>query len=266
MLSIVRGRGSMSLVAILVIGAVSFLTPRANAASINYGNFPAGPGVTFIAVTESSGTDAIPLFGPPDAFLIGLDFDPTSFVSSANNGAADITDGQLNSTIQGTVIDSNNHVAINTINIFESGDFTLVGTGTSTTQVTGALSIFAKVTEVDGVTLANPVTTFANASFAANLVANPGAAQFWSIGLSVDLNAFLTSQSVPYSNGATRVEIALDNTLLSISEPSTIAHITKKEFVIDLDTSTEGVIPEPGTAALAMMIIGGLTLRRKRAA
>lgn len=264
MLNSVSGRGSTSWIAVLVISTVAFLSTGANAASINYGNFPAGPGVTFIAVTESSGTDTIPLFGPPDPFLIGLDFDPTSFVSSANNGGADITDGQLNSTIQGLVVDSNNHVAINTINIFESGDFTLAGTGTSTTQVTAAASISAKITEVDGVTLANPVTTFANASVTFNLAANPGAVQPWSIGLSIDLNAFLSSESVPYSNGATRVEIAVDDTLLSISQPSTIAHITKKEFVIDLETSTEGVIPEPGTAALAMVVLSGLTLRRKR--
>src|SRR5438270_709188 len=77
--------------------AVLAAGPAAHAATINYGDFPVPPaGITFQQVTESSGTDPVPLYGPPTPFVVGLDFDPTSFVSSSTNGAADITDGQLN--------------------------------------------------------------------------------------------------------------------------------------------------------------------------
>src|SRR5215213_11044438 len=80
--------------------ALTLISISAQAATINYGNFgPVPPGVSFISVAESSGTDAVPLYGPPTSFSVGLDFDPANFVASATNGAADITDGQLNFTI-----------------------------------------------------------------------------------------------------------------------------------------------------------------------
>lgn len=69
-------------------------------ASINYGNFgPIPPRVSFLGVEESSGTDAVPLYGPPTPFPVGLDFNPASFVASSAGGGADITDGQLNFTV-----------------------------------------------------------------------------------------------------------------------------------------------------------------------
>ena len=49
----------------------------ASAASISYGNFgPVPPATSFLDVEESSGTDTVPLYGPPTPFTTGLDFDP----------------------------------------------------------------------------------------------------------------------------------------------------------------------------------------------
>jgi hypothetical protein len=51
----------------LAILVGSFVSTDARAALINYGDSPLiAPGVTFLGVTESSGTDALPLYGTPD--------------------------------------------------------------------------------------------------------------------------------------------------------------------------------------------------------
>ena len=65
---------ALATVAVLAIG------PGAHAALINYGDFPVpSAGIVFQQVTESSGTDPVPLYGPPTPFVVGLDFDPTVF-------------------------------------------------------------------------------------------------------------------------------------------------------------------------------------------
>src|SRR4029077_1924023 len=93
------------------------------------------PGVTFIGVTESSGTDPVPLYGPPTPFSVGLDFDPMNFVATATGGASDVTDGQLNLTIRGDSNGSLGFIAINQLNLSEAGDYTLAGVGTPATSV-----------------------------------------------------------------------------------------------------------------------------------
>src|SRR5262245_38339561 len=74
---------------------VALLSRLASGATINYGNFgPVPPGVTFLSVEESSGTDPVPLYGPPTPFATGLDFNPTNYVATSSGGGADLTDGQ----------------------------------------------------------------------------------------------------------------------------------------------------------------------------
>src|SRR3954452_7091132 len=91
-----RHGGAVRLLAI-ALAAVVFAAPSVRAAVINYGNSgDIPPGITFTNVMESSGTDPVPLYGPPSYFTTGMDFDPPSFVASATDGAGDITDGQLN--------------------------------------------------------------------------------------------------------------------------------------------------------------------------
>ena len=135
-----------------VIVALLLVATTARAATINYGNFgPIAPGVSFLAVTESSGTDPVPLYGAPDPFVVGLDFDPTSFVATAAGGGPDITDGQLNFTVMGNTAPGGPMVAIDSISLSERGDYNLVGVGTAATQVfAGANIVSAKVTQIDG--------------------------------------------------------------------------------------------------------------------
>ena len=203
---------------IVVVVASNLLSATADAASINYGNFgPIPPGVTFIDVTDRSGTDAVPLYGPPTPFVTGLDFDPVGYVSSATGGSEDTTDGQVNFTLVGDITPPSG-VAIASVGLFEAGDFTLLGVGTVATQAIAGASVRITVTEVDGAAIAPLSLTPVNASVGFNLVANPGVVQPWSLGATLNVDAGSTSAGVPFTLGATRLEVVIDNVLNTLSE------------------------------------------------
>jgi hypothetical protein len=166
-----------------------------------------------------------------------LDFNPTSFVSTANGGAADITDGQLNFSVAAPG-------GILGITLDERGDYTIAGVGTPATSVFAGAIILATVSEINGVAVAPINLVPVNGSIGFGL---PGAAiaQPWSLGLALNVASQLGPNQV-----ATKVDVAINNTLLAISEPGTIAFIAKKDFVIGVDA-----VPEPTTLAL-----GGLAL------
>jgi hypothetical protein len=229
------------------------------AASINYGDFgPVAPGIRFRGVTESSGTDAVPLFGPPTPFSVGLDFNPMSFVAFGGGGSSDLTDGQLNLGIEGNPL-----VGISSVSLFEAGDFTLFGSGTAASQVFAGANMRITVTQIDGVDVAPIILLPSNASVAFNLVANPGIVQPWSLGLSLDVSGQLTAMGIEFAAGATKLEVVIDNQLGALSQQSSIAAIAKKDFRIDV---TPTVVPEPGTAALFFSagIAGLFFLRRAK--
>jgi hypothetical protein len=215
-----------------------------NAASISYGDFgPVAPGVRFNDVTESSGTDAVPLYGAPTPFSVGLDFDPTSFVAFAGAGGLDLTDGQLNFDIKS----DSNLVGISGLNLSEAGDYTLFGNGTNATQALAGAIMRVTVTEIDGFAVA-PIDLFAsNASIAFNLISNSGVVQPWSLGLFLNIAAQLNSLGISFKAGATEVEVSIDNQLLASSEANTLAFIAKKDFRIDL---APNIIPEPTSTTL----------------
>jgi hypothetical protein len=237
---------------VLVLGASSLC----NAATISYGNFGPVDGVMFNDVEESSGTDPVPLYGPPDVFPIGMDFDPTSFVASASGGDEDITDGQLNFTVMGSGSGTNS-VAIGEIRFFEAGDYTLTGVGTNLTQVMAGLSARATVTQIDGVNVAPIDLTQSNASVGFNLAANAGIVRPWSLGLSIDVGAQLRALGRQFVVGATKVEVVVDNQLVALSQTDSLAFIAKKEFRVNIDRD---FIPEPSTFALLGIALCGCGL------
>lgn len=243
--------------AALALAFMAVLSPVAQAASISYGNFgPVAPGISFLDVVESSGTDPVPLYGAPTTFVTGLDFNPTSFVAYATSGGADITDGQMNFTVAG-----NPTVAIKSIGLTEGGDYTLVGTGTAASQVVAGAIFIVKVTEIDGVAVAPIDLTPVNASVAYDLVANPGIVQPWSLGVSIDVESQLTALNVPFTLGATKAEVVLNNSLVAISEPGSVAFIAKKDFVISV---VPEVVPEPATIGMAGLALCGVGLAGRR--
>ena len=253
----VRRSFCATLCLLAAVASINFASP-VRAASINYGDFVAGSGVSFLQVTESSGTDATPLYGPPTPFVVGLDFDPTpAFNATSSDGGADVTDGQLNYTVMGT------GVGIASIGLSEGGVYSLLGFGSGMTQVFAGASLQVTVTEIDGLAVAPISLGSANASVAYNLTANPGANQPWSIGLSVNVSAALTSRGISYMLGATKAQVVVDNALAAISQGSddsgTFASISKRDFDITIIP-----FPEPSSAVLATLALCGLGFRRRR--
>jgi len=226
---------------------VACFSPVAHAASINYGNFPVPPTSMALQVTESSGTDTVPLYGPPQPFPTGLNFNPAGFVASAVNGGADITDGQLNFTFMSPGLSS--------LSLFEAGDYSVVGIGTPATQVFAGAILRATVTQINGVNVAPIVLAPSSASVGFGLPPNQ-VVQPWSLGTTVNI-----AGQLPPGQRATKVDIAINNQLLALSQPGTIAFIAKKEFILNAHTN----VPEPATAALAGLALCGLGLvARKR--
>lgn len=249
--------------AALGLATLAVLAPLSQAASISYGNFgPVAPGISFLDVTESSATDTVPLYGAPVPYVTGLDFDPKTFVAFGVNGGGDITDGQMNFTIAGQVVNGN-VTSISSVSLSEAGDYTLVGTGTAATQVQAGAIMSVKITEIDGIAVTPINLAPVNASVAYNLIANSGLAQPWSVALMVDVEAQLNSLAIPFIVGATKAEVVLNNTLTAISEPSSIAFIAKKDFVIGV-VPDDGVIPEPSTLALAGLALCGIGVTSRR--
>jgi hypothetical protein len=229
----------------LGLGLMGLFAASAQAASINYGSFgPIAPGVTFIDVEESSGTDAVPLFGPPTPFAIGLDHNPTNFTASSTNGGADLTDGQYNFTVDSVV-------PITNLSVSERGDYTLVGAGGALTNVSAGAVLFATVTEINGLAVAPINLAPVNASVAFNVAANAGIVQPWSLGLGLNVGVA----------GATRIDVVINNALTASSQPGGIAFIAKKDFIVEV-----GAVPEPTSLGLASCVLGalGLVARRKR--
>ncbi len=247
-------RSRYVITSLATIAIITAYASRCSAGMISYGNFgPVPPGISFLNVTESSGTDPVPLFGPPTPFSIGLDFTPTSFVSTSNNGNLDVTDGQLNFTVAGS-----NAFPVNGVGLAESGDYTLFGAGTALTQAVAGAIIRAMVTEINGLPVAPFGVPTANASVSFNLAANPGIVQPWSLATFLPIN-------LPQGQRATKVDISIDNQLLTASESGTLSFIAKKDFRIDVGTNPP--VPEPGPMLVALIgstIFGAWTRRNRR--
>jgi len=251
-----------SICAVAVVLLTSFV---ARAATISYGNGPViPPGLQFVNIQESSSTDAVPLFGAPASYFpVGIDFNPVSFGASGTTGAGDFTDGQLNFGANGTFTPSVK-VAINQISVAESGDFTLFGTGTNATQVAAGASIHVTVTEIDGVALTLPIVlTPVSQSVPSNLIANPGTLQQWSLSATLNIAAQLTALAVPYTYGATKIDVVIDDNLLALSQANTGAFIAKKDFKINTVNNVV-IVPEPVQMSVLALGAAGFLVRRRR--
>jgi hypothetical protein len=229
----------------LLMALAALFSNIASAASISYGNVNVPPNSMALNVTESSGTDAVPLYGPPQAVVGGLDFDPLAYVAQAVGGGADLTDGQLNFTIMSP--------GLTAFNLSESGDYTLAGVGTAATQVIAGASVRATITEINGAAVAPIAVGPANASFADALPPQVVLAP-WSLGVGLNISGALGA-----GQRATKVEIVINNQLFAASEPGSAAFIAKKEFQVDWE-----IVPEPATMSLAGLALCGLAFAARK--
>lgn len=262
-----------------VLVAVGLIAGQSLAAMMNHGNFSA-TNVTFVAVTENTNritqagaVDPGLLFNAPTTVGDSLDFNPTFSSIASGAGSTTFTDGQLNFTI-----DANANAVVQSIGFTEVGDTTLIGAGTDATQTWVALAVIAQVTEIDNVAVSGLPQITAMGAFNPSsgdfkLVTDGAGLKIWSGGVpTININGWLTANSIPFVNGATKVEVALNNQLYAASEAGTTAAIFKKD--IDANTGVRIIIngggdpevPEPATVVLAgLAVVAGVVARRRLA-
>lgn len=251
-----------SVAAVLVTGLWSALASATLlAAPLNHGNF-FGATVDYLNVTETSNfpLNVEPKFGAPTITGDSLDFDPQGFSVTSIGGVPAFMDVQLNFTIMSHI-----NRAITNIRVDELGDFSLLGIGTANTAISYALSLASiKVFEIDHVPLASPLTLPSlSVSGSENLISSPGSGQSWSLSADYDVAQSLLNSGIPFNFGATKIEIALDNTLAALSESQSIAFVAKKD-VGGVSISVE-TIPEPSSLMmLAGFCLAGSAFRRQR--
>jgi hypothetical protein len=251
----IKSHFSQSLAALAL---VVFCTNLGFAAPINYldkSDIPPGS-VTFTQVTESSGTDPVPLYTEPTAVANNLVFTPGGFSSSSAGGGGDVTDGQLNFGLE-----AESGTALTNVKISEGGNYTLVGSGTDVSFVYAGLFMQVTIFEVDG-SLVSPIVVNVSEADDFNLVDHPGASKSWNQIANIDLLQALDDANQDYSLGVTKANVVLNDTLVSISEAGSVALVTKDSFVVEMTA----VVPEPTTALLAVLAFSsiGLIAGRRR--
>jgi hypothetical protein len=246
----------------IAIAAIIGMSLQAKAYfTTNYGNF-AGTTVTFVNVSETTITENNPLYRQPTVAANTLDFNPQGFGAFASGGGLDLTDGQLTLTIL-----ANNGSAIPTLNFWEAGDYSLIGSGTTNTYVDVTANYFINITKVDGVGI-TPINIMGTMSFnpvgtgTFTLPSNPGNGNLWNGMISVDINNALALANVPYLFGATEVQFNFDNVLTARSESGSISIIQKKDFQGSVGISV--IVPEPSILAMTLCGAGLLIARRNK--
>ena len=235
----------------------------AQAAPIVYGDFP-GVTIDYIGVQEESSTDpGAALFGAPTVGGDAIDFDPQAFAASSSGLESDTVDGNLQFMVQAKA-----GFGINSISFSEAGDTTLAGLlGEAETTVGAAFFIDILEVNIGGIltpiALSVPPTamTFAPQDSFLLSVDGPGTST-WTGSLFVDMGPTLAANSI--TGTVTKISVSLNNSLTASSVEGTSAFIQKKDvdaLVVSIDTFE---IPEPTSAAIALLAACGLGCMTRR--
>lgn len=236
---------SKSLMTAAALTAVAALPAQA---TIVYGDYE-GDTIDFLDVSE----DDKALFGAPIVSGDTLVFTPLNFEALAASGDIDLVDGTL-STILMPADDS----PLITLELFESGFFTLSGEGDEDTRVIAGLAVTINILEVDGeVYTDNPsILNFSEILADFNLEDDgENLLTAWSGSVSIDI-AEAAEQELGITGDITKAAIVIDNQLIALSEDDSVAFIDKKAFEIGI------VVPEP--ASLALVGAGAIAIMGRR--
>jgi hypothetical protein len=263
-----------------VLGAIllsALASRQAAGAQINYGSHM-GTHVTYVNVTEDSGSDEpLPLFGAPTVTGDSIDFNPTGFDATAGpTGTSDVTDSNLVFMVVAKV-----GSRIDSMNFNEIGDVTLAGNVLPGSMGTAA-AVFASgvldIHEVDfqGINhISVPFSlTFSPSGGTFFLGTDGGGGPIfntqWSGSATLPVQSILIANGYGPAQGATKISIDLDNTLVAVSQQGTTAAISKKDVGgvgIDVTIREVADVPEPAAIGLAMAALMApvwFSRRRKR--
>ncbi len=253
---------SHAVLAIIAVGCCGLSAELALATPVNHGDFDdiAGGGSTFyLDVTETANSVPAPPGGflEPEAIVDKLDFDPAGFAAQSLGGTPDLTDVQLNFTVE--TVDG---AGITSLLFTEGGDFSLFG-GTDLTKVIARMIVDVDILQVDGIDLLDPIQVQASATFSVDATMSIPSDPFWSNAVLIEFGAVLSGEGISYDLGVTKAEVVVDDQLIAFSESGAISFIAKKDFMvgpgIELDPNA---LPEPST--LVMLCIGMIGTSRVR--
>jgi len=231
---------SLLLASVCVVGVAALPAQ----AQVNYGDYlGSNPGdVDFLAISEDSATDPLPLFGAPTRVGNQLLFFPQTFQSSSADGATDTTAGTLAVTVRADA-----GYYLDMLVIEEYGDYSVAGVGTGATFA----DVTATLTATDISPGTNGVLVEAMALSPPSPYTLPGDSSGPFSGAAIiDLRGL----------GVTEVLVEFENVLLTSSELGTTAYIGKR--VIGGPALGISVIPEPVSACV--LVLGGVVLLRRR--
>jgi hypothetical protein len=208
----------------LTVALASLLAPSFAFATENHGDF-IGTGVDFLQVSETTQTagDPEPIWGAPILAGAGdqLAFFPTAFTSLCTPGTSDATSSLLTTTIQAQGTGTIDNLALT-----ESGDVVLTAFppfGTPATNASAALSGTVTVVETTAGPIVPVVIPFSGTISPTGTFSLPGhfGTNLWSGTIGINVAGVVPN--------ATKVELALDNTLTSnCAAGNTSAKIQKK--------------------------------------
>lgn len=218
----------------------------------SYGDFSSPTGT----VTFRNVTDLNDLFGAPTVSANTLDFTPVDFETTCSGSCGAGTSVSDTLTFQ---IDSDAGYFIEDIILSEAGDTLIndfsIPIGFAATTIVG--NVVIDVLELDNSTV-NGINGNAQMVFTEDGTydtSNEGNGTYgWTGQLALDIDALIAGAG--QTGRATLVQISLVNTLTAFAENGAVAIVEKK----DADGLAITVVPEPGTALLFALGLGGLSI------